>query len=64
MYSGALLSVRGDLPNEVQLAQVDAATPVPRGSFTLRVDSAAKLAAGDIVSLKLNDGNGTLGREM
>ena len=67
VYSGGLLTVGpppGQAVEEAELAAVDASAPVPRGSTTLRVDSAAALAAGDVVALVMQGGNGTLADEM
>ncbi len=67
VYSGGLLSVsppENATVTEEQLTAVEASSPVPRGSFTLRVASGAALRAGDTVTLVMQGGNGTLGDEM
>lgn len=67
VYSGGLLSVsppENVTVTEEQLTAVETSAPVPRGSYTLRVASAAALRAGDTVTLVMQGGNGTLGDEM
>lgn len=67
VYSGGLLSVAPRPDAAIQqevLTTVDASAPVPRGSYTLRVASAASLKQGDVVTLVMQGGNGTLSDEM
>lgn len=67
VYSGGLLTLAPPENAAIQqelLTAVNASEPVPRGSYTLRVASAAALRAGDEVTLVMQGGNGTLGDEM
>ncbi|PRW33624.1 band 7 [Chlorella sorokiniana] len=69
VYSGGLLTLAppGNAPVMKELlAAVNASTPVPRGSYSLQVSSwgAPALRAGDIVTLVMHGGNGTLGDEI
>ena len=64
VWHGALVTVEGQPWVEELLAVVDASTPVPRNSRTLKVDSANDLAVGNVASLAYSPGGRALGEEM
>ncbi|PRW20475.1 band 7 [Chlorella sorokiniana] len=64
VWTGGLVTAKGPQQRPARLAAVDATIPVPRGSYALKVDSAAKLAVGQIVALHYKGGNYALAREI
>lgn len=64
VYSGALITAQGQKLTNTRLALVNASVPIPRGTYRLPVNSTARLAVGDMVTLWLQGGNGTLKHEI